>query len=210
MSGYAYIDDVHRQSGRFVPALPVVSDFSIERDSADDKCSVTWRCFLCLPKMVNLTHLAGKTVSWAAMLLIFVQPLLAADCPCKRTASVHDGIRVVEDQLGETECCHSHCCGNKSVASSRNKSATQEEPKQSGPCDCPPTCPCQVRHSSTVAVIRVDQPDVIEFVPATVGVLWGGTDRGLPARLSLVLPLIAPGPVRSSAELCALLCRLTI
>ena len=159
--------------------------------------------------MRTLHRLSWKLLHVAALLLVVVQPLLAAECPCcfgKQATGSDTELRA----KAEKPCSHS-CCGGNQASSKRAETSLRTcNPSMSRlPCDCPKDCPCQTRHDSTLAVARVSQSDdasedqVCQFFCVVAPLVRTAKFVASPRELPLAL---AP----SAKDLCVLICRLTI
>lgn len=159
--------------------------------------------------MRTFHRLSWKLFHVAALLLVVVQPLLAAECPCcfgKQATGSNTELRA----KAEKPCSHS-CCGGNQESSKRAETSlrTCNLSTTKLPCDCPKDCPCQTRHDSTLAVARVSQSDdasedqVCPFFCVAAPVVREA--KFVPLRGELPFAL-AP----SAKELCVLICRLTI
>lgn len=155
-----------------------------------------------------------KALCWVIAMLAMLQPFAAHCCVCKSDAAQDASVTGLDD------CCQGHVHVGASSSSScgheHDQPGTAEAASEVcdislygyGPCSCPPTCQCQLRH--TAPTMRAAEVNVrhLDEVADWLTVLDGGTcPRGTP-------PTLWQRPVRtpldSSASCCALLCRFVI
>lgn len=154
-----------------------------------------------------------KALFWAIALLAMLQPFAANCCVCKCDAAEDTRSRVLDD------CCHGHehdaaCC---SLSCSHEHGQPQDEAANQicdinrcgyGPCGCPPTCECQLRHAAPTMRVAEVNTRQLDQLAADLPIGDRDTcDYGTSSRLT-------ERPVRnhliSSVSCCALLCRFVI
>lgn len=148
----------------------------------------------------------SRWIVWSVAALLSLQPLFANCCFC--TCSTH------QETCGEdarTSCdYHSHCSHEGSEGNSLG--GCEPDGRRSVvfcPCNCPPTCPCQVRHA----------PQPIAHSTSSVVLPQQSTDCLLPPPAILLrtaesaaqfCDCLAVSPRLSALGQCAALCRFNI
>lgn len=154
-----------------------------------------------------------KALSWAIALLAMLQPFAARCCVCKCDAAEDVQATCLDD------CCQGH---DHEVASCSSSCSHQHDQSRGGaasqihdiglsgygPCSCPPTCECQLRHAApTMRTAEVSVRQSNEAADCLVNFGGGTCHHGHPPRLGQ--PPV-PSKLKSSASCCALLCRFVI
>ena len=105
-----------------------------------------------------------RCVVWTVAIMLPVQPLVAGQCTCKHSSSHIDA---------DSQCKHGCDDGHRSPRTANHNCKadrdSSSEPKfpiaEYAPCDCPPSCPCHLRHAPHVAVrvqsIKVVRNDLV-------------------------------------------------
>ncbi len=90
-----------------------------------------------------------QRLTWLLAFMLTVQPLVASHCSCSHADEIFDFGTTTESRCcSKADGCKLTCCGS---TSSRQKSERRDA-LPVVPCECPPSCPCQLQHLPRSAV----------------------------------------------------------
>lgn len=158
--------------------------------------------------MNRLTGNWLRCLVWLVAVMLPVQPLAASHCSCSRDDASLDSAATTEARCcSKAHRCKSNGCG---TSTDRRQKGAHADALPIAPCECPPSCPCQLQHLPKPIVkaqeVQVESSELIcwFFVPPSLPALTGQVRHD-----SLTFDS-EPPPNNSGLALCAALCRFLI